>query len=114
MYILDIFLWLHSNYNLLGEDNKEGKRKCDELDLLHHPEDCESKCLEEGEEDHPPGLHVLHIGNLGVLAQDQAKSHTVEEATPMYRKTPKRTRTGMRTWTRTGMRSSSTKIVQEC
>ena len=62
--------------------------------------------MEEGEEDHPPGLHVLHLGNLGVLAQDQAKSHTVEEATPMYRKTPKRTRTGMslRTGARTILR----------
>ena len=62
--------------------------------------------MEEGEEDDPPGLHVLHVGNLGALAQDQAKSHTVEEATPMYRKTPKRTRTGMSL--RTGARTMET------
>ena len=46
------------------------------LDLLLSPEKCESKWLEESEEDHAPGLHILHVANLGlVLAWHQAKCY---------------------------------------
>ena len=52
---------------------------------LHHPEDDETDELEDGEHVHPPGLHLLDVGDAGVvLGRHYEELHPVEELNTVH------------------------------
>merc|ERR1719341_1252667 len=60
-------------------NNKEGEGEGSWC-RLDNPKDDQSKTLEHGEEDHPPGLDLLDIRDIGVVFDwHEAKCQTVKE-----------------------------------